>query len=107
MENKISGGEKVEALSSSVLGRSSLWTLKAAESNDRSRAETVSGSKELKYPGNGKERLAWGLFEHCSREGDLVLLFEVIILKWAGLLREEEWSGRSNGEQACHLHLWT
>ena len=52
MENKISGGEKVEALSSSVLGRSSLWTLKAAESNDRSRAETVSGSKELKYPGN-------------------------------------------------------
>lgn len=52
MENKISGEEKVEALSSSVLGRSSLWTLKATESNDRSRAETVSGSKEVKSPGN-------------------------------------------------------
>lgn len=38
----------------------------------------------------GKGRLAWALFGHCSRERDLVLLFEVIKLKWAGLLRREE-----------------
>lgn len=37
MENQISGGEKVKALGVNVLGRSSLWMLKATESNDRSR----------------------------------------------------------------------
>lgn len=37
MEDRIIGGEEVKALSDSVLNRSSVWTLKSADSYDRNR----------------------------------------------------------------------